>query len=189
MIGPGACAFLERICANRIDKPVGSVVYTQMLNPRGGIECDLSVIRRAPDRFLLVTGTAFGVHDRRWIEGQAPKDGTVYVSDVTSALACFGLWGPRARDILQPLTKTSLANEDFPYLTRRRSASATCRASPSASRTSESSAGSSTARPSTACGSGTRCGRPGGRTVWSPAATGRSTRFASRRATGPGPPT
>ena len=75
------------------------------------------MIRRASDRFLLVTGTAFGVHDRRWIEGQAPRDGTVYVSDVTSAFACFGLWGPRARDILQPLTKTSLANEDFRYLT------------------------------------------------------------------------
>jgi 4-methylaminobutanoate oxidase (formaldehyde-forming) len=117
VLGPGACAFLERICANRIDKPVGSVVYTQMLNPRGGIECDLSVIRRASDRFLLVTGTAFGVHDRHWIQGQAPRDGTVYVSDVTSAFACFGLWGPRAREILQPLTKTSLANESFPYLT------------------------------------------------------------------------
>ena len=117
VLGPGACAFLERICANRIDKPVGSVVYTQMLNPRGGIECDLSVIRRASDRFQLVTGTAFGVHDRRWIEGQAPRDGTVYVSDVTSAFACFGLWGPRARDILRPLTKASLANEDFRYLT------------------------------------------------------------------------
>jgi glycine cleavage system aminomethyltransferase T/glycine/D-amino acid oxidase-like deaminating enzyme len=117
VIGPGACAFLELICANRIDKPVGSVVYTQMLNLRGGIECDLSVIRRAADRFQLVTGTAFGVHDRRWIESRAPRDGTVYVSDVTSASACFGLWGPRARDILQPLTKSSLANERFPYLT------------------------------------------------------------------------
>jgi 4-methylaminobutanoate oxidase (formaldehyde-forming) len=119
VLGSGACEFLERICANRIDKPVGSVVYTQMLNPRGGIECDLSVIRRGPDRFMLVTGTAFGVHDRRWIESQAPTDGTVYVSELTSALSCFGLWGPRARDILQPLTKTSLANEDFPYLTAR----------------------------------------------------------------------
>jgi 4-methylaminobutanoate oxidase (formaldehyde-forming) len=117
VIGAWACAFLERSCANRIDRPVGSVVYTQLLNPRGGIECDLSVIRRAEDRFLLVTGTAFGVHDRRWIEGQAPRDGTVYVTDVTSAWACFGLWGPRARDILQPLTRSSLENGDFPYLT------------------------------------------------------------------------
>lgn len=119
VIGPGACAFLERICGNKIDRPVGAVVYTQLLNERAGIECDLSVIRRAADRFLLVTGTAFGVHDRRWIEGLAPRDGTVYVSDVTSASACFGLWGPRARDILQPLTKTSLENDAFPYLTAR----------------------------------------------------------------------
>ena len=63
--GPGALAFLERLCANRIDRPVGSVVYTQLLNQRGGIEGDLSVMRRDEDRFLLVTGTAFGTHDRR----------------------------------------------------------------------------------------------------------------------------
>jgi 4-methylaminobutanoate oxidase (formaldehyde-forming) len=119
VLGSGAAEFLERISANRIDGPVGRVVYTQLLNDAGGIESDLSVIRRAGDRFLLVTGTAFGGHDRSWIERQAPRDGSVYVNDVTSAFACFGLWGPRARDILQPLTKTSLANDDFRYMTAR----------------------------------------------------------------------
>ena len=68
VLGPGALAFLERLCANRIDRPVGTIVYTQLLNARGGIEADLSVLRRAADRFLLVTGTAFGNHDRAWIE-------------------------------------------------------------------------------------------------------------------------
>ena len=68
VLGPGALAFLERLCANRIDRPVGTVVYTQLLNARGGIEADLSVMRRADDRFLLVTGTAFGTHDRAWLE-------------------------------------------------------------------------------------------------------------------------
>src|SRR5581483_8641109 len=58
VLGPGALAFLERLCANRIDRPVGTVVYTQLLNARGGIEADLSVLRRADDRFFLVTGTA-----------------------------------------------------------------------------------------------------------------------------------
>jgi glycine cleavage system aminomethyltransferase T/glycine/D-amino acid oxidase-like deaminating enzyme len=119
VLGPGAAVFLERICANRIDGAVGRVVYTQLLNEGGGIEADLSVIRRADDRFLLVTGTAFGLHDRRWIERQAPRDGSVYVNDLTSLYACFGLWGPRAREILQPLTKTPLDNESFPYLTAR----------------------------------------------------------------------
>jgi glycine cleavage system T protein len=116
VVGPGALAFLERLCANRIDRPVGSLVYTQLLNARGGIEADLSVLRRNEDRFLLVTGTAFGNHDRAWIEKHAPRDGSVYVNDVTSAYTCFCLWGPRAREVLQPLTKTSL---DFPYMSAR----------------------------------------------------------------------
>jgi glycine cleavage system T protein len=116
VLGPGALAFLELLCANRIDRPVGTIVYTQLLNERGGIEADLSVLRRADDRFLLVTGTAFGNHDRAWIEKHAPRDGSVYVNDVTSAHACLCLWGPRARDVLQPLTKTTL---DFPYMSAR----------------------------------------------------------------------
>jgi 4-methylaminobutanoate oxidase (formaldehyde-forming) len=116
VLGPGALALLEQLCANRIDRPVGTVVYTQLLNARGGIEADLSVLRRAEDRFLLVTGTAFGNHDRAWLEKHAPRDGSVYVNDVTSAYACLCLWGPRARDVLQPLTKTPL---DFPYMSAR----------------------------------------------------------------------
>ena len=73
-------------------------------------------MRRAEDRFLLVTGTAFGNHDRAWLERNAPRDGSVYVNDVTSAYACLCLWGPRAREVLQPLTRTPL---DFAYLTSR----------------------------------------------------------------------
>src|SRR3954471_15076556 len=96
--GPGALTFLERMCGNRIDRPVGTVVYTQLLNHRGGIEADLSVMRRGDDRFLLVTGTAFGTHDRAWLEKHKPSD--VYVDDVTSAYACFCLWGPKVRDVL-----------------------------------------------------------------------------------------
>jgi glycine cleavage system aminomethyltransferase T/glycine/D-amino acid oxidase-like deaminating enzyme len=116
VLGPGALAFLERMCANRIDRRIGTVVYTQLLNVRGGIEADLSVLRRGEDRFLLVTGTAFANHDRAWLEKHAPRDGSVYVNDVTSAYACFCLWGPRAREVLQPLTKTPL---DFPYMSAR----------------------------------------------------------------------
>jgi 4-methylaminobutanoate oxidase (formaldehyde-forming) len=117
--GPGAAAFLQRMCANDVDRPVGSVTYTQMLNRRGGIECDFTVTRLAPDRFLIVTGTAFGNHDLGWIRGHAPEDGSVSVTDVTSGRACFGLWGPRARDILAPLTRDDLSDAAFPYLTAR----------------------------------------------------------------------
>ena len=77
VVGPGALDLLQRLCANDVSRPVGRVTYTQMLNHHGGIECDLSVIRTAEDRFLLITGTAFGTHDRRWIERHAPRDGSV----------------------------------------------------------------------------------------------------------------
>jgi 4-methylaminobutanoate oxidase (formaldehyde-forming) len=90
-----------------------------MLNSRGGIECDFTVTRLTDARFLIVTGTAFGQHDLAWIRQHAPGDGSVSVTDVTSAFACLGVWGPRAREILQPLTTADLANEAFPYMHAR----------------------------------------------------------------------
>ena len=117
--GPGAAALLERLCANEVARAVGRITYTQMLNRRGGIESDLTVSRLAEDRFGIVTGTAFGSHDREWVRRHLPDDGSVQVHDVTSQRACFGIWGPRARDVLQPLTPQSLANEDFPYMSLR----------------------------------------------------------------------
>ena len=114
--GDGAAELLERLCANRVARDVGQVTYTQMLNARGGIECDFTVTRLARDRFRIVTGTAFGQHDLAWIREHVPDDGGVQVEDETSAYACFGVWGPRARDILQPLTTTDLSDEAFPYM-------------------------------------------------------------------------
>jgi glycine cleavage system aminomethyltransferase T len=87
-----------------------------MLNARGGIECDFTVTRLAEDRFRIVTGTAFGQHDLAWIRRHLPNDGSVYAEDVTSRLACLGLWGPAAREILQSLTDADLSNDAFPYM-------------------------------------------------------------------------
>ncbi|HKD94230.1 MAG TPA: FAD-dependent oxidoreductase [Gaiellaceae bacterium] len=112
--GGDAPEFLERLCANRVARDVGAITYTQMLNPRGGVECDFTVTRLAEDRFRIVTGTAFGRHDLAWISMHAP--GSVRVEDVTSKYACLGLWGPAAREILQPLTTDELS---FPYMRAR----------------------------------------------------------------------
>ncbi len=112
--GEEAADFLERLCDNKVARDVGAITYTQMLNERGGIECDFTVTRLAHDRFRIVTGTAFGRHDLAWIRLDAP-DG-VQVEDVTSRYACLGLWGPAARAILQPLTTDELA---FPYMRAR----------------------------------------------------------------------
>ncbi|MGZ5298724.1 MAG: GcvT family protein [Actinomycetota bacterium] len=118
--GPGAVTFLQRLCANDIDRPPGTVVYTQMLNRRGGIECDVTVSRLAEGSFMIVTGTAFGNHDLGWLRKHLPDDGTVTVQDITSAQVCFGLWGPRARDILTPVCDADLSDRAFPYMTRQR---------------------------------------------------------------------
>ena len=118
--GPGALAFLQHMCANDLDKPVGAVIYTSMLNERGGIECDFTVTRTAPDRFLIITGTAFGQHDISWLRLHMPEDGTLVVEDVTSTYACLGLWGPRARAILERVTREDVSNSGFPYMTAKR---------------------------------------------------------------------
>jgi 4-methylaminobutanoate oxidase (formaldehyde-forming) len=90
-----------------------------MLNARGGIECDFTVSRLANDRFMIVTGTAFGTHDMTHLRRYMPLDGAVFINDLTSARTCFGLWGPRARDILQKVTKDNVSNEAFPYMTAK----------------------------------------------------------------------
>lgn len=118
--GPGALAILQRLADNQMDKPPGSVTYTQLLNERGGIECDLTVTRLGPDRFHLVTGSAFGLHDLAWIRSHVPADGAVAFEDVTDRFTCLGLWGPRAREILQRATPDDVSDAAFPYLTARR---------------------------------------------------------------------
>jgi 4-methylaminobutanoate oxidase (formaldehyde-forming) len=115
--GSGALAFLNQVCANDIDQPVGTVVYTQCLNPKGGIECDFTVTRLGEDNFLIITGTAFGQHDSSWLRLNMPEDGSVTLEDVTSNYACIGLWGPKARTILEKVSTDDLTNENFHYMT------------------------------------------------------------------------
>jgi 4-methylaminobutanoate oxidase (formaldehyde-forming) len=114
--GPGAAELLERLCDNHVAREVGRITYTQMLNPRGGIECDFTVTRVAEELFQIVTGTAFGQHDAGWIRAHLPADGSVSVTDVTSRWSCYALWGPASREILAPLTADPL---DFGYMRMR----------------------------------------------------------------------
>ncbi len=119
VVGPGAVAFLQRVCANDVDVPVGTIVYTALLDSRGGIECDLTATRVTADRYLLITGTAVGNHDLGWLRRHLPDDGSVLIDDLTPGRVCFALWGPRARDILAPLTTDDVSDAGFPYLTAR----------------------------------------------------------------------
>lgn len=120
VVGGSALEFLQRMTDNQMNKPIGSVTYTQMLNERGGIECDFTVTRLARDRFMIITGTALGQHDMDWIWSHAPADGSVIVNDSTSQYCCIGLWGPRARNVLSRVTRDNVSNNAFPYMTAQR---------------------------------------------------------------------
>ena len=117
--GPGALALLQTLAVNDLDRPVGTIVYTQLCNERGGIEADVTVTRLGMDRFYFVTGSALGVRDRSTIERYLPEDGSVAIVEHTSARAVLNLCGPRARDVLAELTDAPLDNASFPYMSAR----------------------------------------------------------------------
>ena len=117
--GPGSLDALQRLASNQMNKPVGTITYTSMLTPSGGIKCDLTVTRLAEDRFMVVTGGAMGLHDLAWIEAHLPDDGSVRVTDISSGRCCIGLWGPRARDLLSRVCDDDVTDDGFPYMTAK----------------------------------------------------------------------
>jgi len=113
--GPDSVKALDWICANRIDRPVGSVIYTQLLNKRGGIESDLTVTRIDHDAFYLVTGTGFITHDFHWIDRHLPKGMNANLTDETENWAVLSLMGPNARALLNRLTESPIDNASLPF--------------------------------------------------------------------------
>jgi sarcosine dehydrogenase len=114
--GPGALALLQKVAGADIDVKIGKIVYTQLLNIRGGIEADVTITRLAEELFYFVTGSAFGRHDLTFILQHAPADGSVTVRDVTSAVGVLNLCGPRAREVAQILSGSDFSNTAFPYM-------------------------------------------------------------------------
>jgi len=112
--GRDAAAALDYICANDLTRGPGRLTYTQLLNTRGGIECDLTVARLAEDHFYIVTGTGFRTHDLAWIRDHLPK-GDVVVQDVTEAWGTLSLMGPMARNVLARVTDVDMSNAAFPF--------------------------------------------------------------------------
>jgi heterotetrameric sarcosine oxidase gamma subunit len=116
--GPDALAVLQRLCANDVDVAPGRLVYTQMLNARGGIEADLTVTRLAADAFLVVTSASASTHNTHWIRRHLGQARAV-LTDVTSSEAVLGVMGPRSRALLSRLTEGDLSNAAFPFLSSR----------------------------------------------------------------------
>jgi 4-methylaminobutanoate oxidase (formaldehyde-forming) len=113
--GRDALAALSWIASNDVAKPVGSLVYTQMLNDRGGIECDLTVARIAENEFYIVTGTGFATRDFNWIANNIPSGMHAELVDVTSAYSVLSLMGPNSRAVLDAVTRADVSNAAFPF--------------------------------------------------------------------------
>jgi len=118
--GEGALASMERLAVSKMDKPVGSVVYTQLCNARGGIEADLTITRLTENHFYIVTGAGFGEHDFDWIRANLPRDGSVETREVTDGYAVVNVCGPCARDVLSAVTDADVGGEAFPFAAARR---------------------------------------------------------------------
>jgi 4-methylaminobutanoate oxidase (formaldehyde-forming) len=115
VLGRDAEKALSWIAANDVAKAPGHVVYTQMLNARGGIECDLTVSRLSESEYYIVTGTGFATRDFDWIARSIPAGLDARLIDVTSAFAVLAVMGPRSREVLQALTSDNLSNAAFPF--------------------------------------------------------------------------
>ena len=115
--GRDAVAELDRICANKMDVPVGKVVYTQMLNDRGGIEADLTVTRLAEEKFFIVVPGATATRDFDWIMRHLRPCAHAVLTDVGSAFTMLAVMGPKSRDLLENLIEADLTNEAFPFAT------------------------------------------------------------------------
>ncbi|WP_424968772.1 GcvT family protein [Dinoroseobacter sp. S375] len=119
ILGPGALDLLQTLCVSNMDKPVGAVIYTQMCNTAGGTEADVTFIRLAEDRFYMVTGSGFGVHDSDWIRRHMPGDGSVHLIEVTSAKAVINLVGPQARAVLAAASESDVSDAALSFATSR----------------------------------------------------------------------
>jgi 4-methylaminobutanoate oxidase (formaldehyde-forming) len=118
--GSGALPLLERVAGNLIDRPVGSVVYTQLLDRRGGIAGDVTITRLGPHRFRLVTGAGYVNSDLGWLRLQRrDEDGPVEIRETTEELSVVGMWGPQARTVLEGVTDDDVSEAGFPFMHAR----------------------------------------------------------------------
>ena len=119
--GAQACAFLQYLAVANVDREPGGATYTQLCNERGGIEADVTIIRRSRDCFWLITGSGLGVRDRQWIESRLEVShfDKVEIRDITSAHGVINLAGPLAREVLQKVCDEDLDHNAFPFMTAR----------------------------------------------------------------------
>ena len=112
--GPDACAFLDRVAGADMDVPAGKIVYTQFLNPRGGIEADVTVTRLSETAYLVVTPAATRLADETWLRRHRGED-RVTITDMTAAEGVLAIMGPRARDLMRAVSPDDFSNDANPF--------------------------------------------------------------------------
>ncbi len=117
--GPAAYEALQKMTANSVEVPIDKIVYTSLLTPQGGIKSDLTVTRIDEERYWVLTGGGTGMIDLAWIRAHLPQSGGAIATDISSKFTAVGLWGPRARDVLQSVVEQDVSNEAFKYFTAR----------------------------------------------------------------------
>lgn len=117
IVGPGALASVQQTAVRQMDVPVGRVVYTPILGVTGGFKSDLTIMRLGKDHFRVVTGGAHGMADLKWFRDHLAEGASIV--DLTSSWTTLGVWGPKAREIMQSLTTDDLSNEGFRFGTCR----------------------------------------------------------------------
>jgi len=113
--GPGALDSIQKLTVAQMDVPPGKAVYTPLLNRSGGLKSDLTITRMTETSFRIVTGGSQGGIDGKWFRDNLPEDGTAHFEDKTSSLCTVGVWGPRARQLLQSVTRDDVSNKGFPF--------------------------------------------------------------------------
>ncbi|MCP4315387.1 MAG: FAD-dependent oxidoreductase [Hyphomicrobiales bacterium] len=115
--GRDACACLNWMCVSEMDVPVGKLVYTHMLNSKGGIEVDVTIDRLTEDQFMIYSSAGVHYRDIHWMQKHIREDQHVTVTELTAAYSVLNLQGPKSRDLLQALSGADLSNDAFPFLT------------------------------------------------------------------------
>ncbi|ADD41518.1 GcvT family protein [Stackebrandtia nassauensis] len=117
--GSGAVEYIQRMTVAQMDRPVGRIMYTPVLNPAGGFRSDLTVVRLGDNHYRVIAGGADGARDLKWFTDNLPSDGSVSLADLSSATGTVGVWGPRARDLLSSISDDDLSDAGFGFGTAR----------------------------------------------------------------------
>lgn len=113
--GPGALDFLQSLAMAQVDRPVGRIIYTPLLDHHGGFRSDLTLVRLGIGHYRVITGASDAGRDHAWLRNHLPADGSVHLADLTAATATIGLWGPKAREVLASVSANDVSDAAFGF--------------------------------------------------------------------------